>query len=136
MSWDIAVFACESVPPPMKQMPKDWRGAVLGSQKEVREKISACLPQVNWRDPTWGMLDGDGFSFEFNVGRDEPNDGFMIHVRGGGDAVAALDRLAIHSGWFFVDCSQGEWIHHCADRQAGWTGFQNYRDRVIRDDQR
>jgi hypothetical protein len=130
MSWDISVMASTSPPPPVEQMPSDWRGDCLGSQVEVRAKISAVLPQVDWSDPSWGTIEGDGFSFEFNVGK-EPSDGFMIHVRGGGPAVAKLLELAESTGWYLLDCSQGEWFHHCKNPDAGWIGFQAYRDRVI-----
>jgi hypothetical protein len=131
MSWDVSVFAAPQPPPPVAEMPDDWRGAVLGTAREVRDKVSACLPDVDWSDPTWGIYDGGQFSFEFNLGRDEANDGFMVHVRGGGYALAPLQRLAERWGWYLLDCSQGEWLHHCAEAEAGWQGFQAYRDRVL-----
>lgn len=131
MSWDISVMASSTPPPPVEQMPRDWRGDLLGSQAEIRQKISTVLTGVNWSDLTWGLYDGDGYSFEFNMGKDDPSDGFMIHVHGGGQAVSALLRLSEKSGWFMLDCSQGEWLHHCEDQEAGWKGFQAYRDRVI-----
>jgi hypothetical protein len=77
------------------------------------------------------MFDGDGFSSEFNMGKKDPSDGFMIHVRGGGPVVTKLLELAASTGWFLLDCSQGEWLHHCKDPDAGWIGFQAYRDRVL-----
>ena len=131
MSWDVSVFAAPQPPPPVAEMPNDWRGAVPGSTREGRYKTSACLPGVDWSDPTWGIYDGGQFSFEFNIGRDEPNDGFMVHVRGGGDALAPLLGLAERWGWYLLDCSQGEWLHHSAEAEAGWQGFQAFRDRVL-----
>ena len=131
MSWDISVMASSSPPLPVEQMPSDWCGVSLGSQADLREKISTVLPQVDWSDPTWGIFDGDGFSFEFNMGKQDPSDGFMIHVRGGGPAVTKLLELGASTGWFLLDCSQGEWLHHCKDPDAGWVGFQAYRDHVL-----
>jgi hypothetical protein len=131
MSWDISVVASPAPPPLVEQLPRDWRGEVLGSQAEVREKISTVLPETDWRDPTWGIFEGDGFSLEFNMGSEEPSDGFMIHVRGGGPAVTNLLRLAELTGWYLLDCSQGEWLHHCKDPEAGWVGFQAFRDKVF-----
>jgi hypothetical protein len=130
MSWDILVVGLSTPPPRVEQMPRDWRGEALGSPVEVREKISAVLPEVDWSDPTWGILVRDGFSFEFNVGGKHPSDGFMVHVRGG-PAVAQLLRLAEKTGWYLLDLSQMEWLHHCKDPEAGWVGFQAYRDRAI-----
>ena len=132
MSWDISVFAAHEPPPPVAEMPQDWRPGVLGTAADVRSKISACLPEVDWSDPKWGTYDGDGFSFEFNVGREDPIDGFMIHVRGGGNAVSALLHLSNECNWYLLDASQGEWLHHCKDAEAGWNEFQAYRNRVLR----
>jgi hypothetical protein len=131
MSWDVSVVAAKSPPLRVAEMPDDWRGELLGSAAEVRSKISACLPTVDWSDVTWGIYEGDGFSFEFNVGSKDPSDGFMIHVRGGGDAITPLLELSERWGWYLLDCSQGEWLHHCSEAGAGWQGFQAYRDRVM-----
>lgn len=131
MSWDVSVFGASTPPPPVSEMPNDWRGTSLGLGAAVREQISACIPDVDWSDPTWGHFRGDGFSFEFNMGQKEPLDGFMIHVRGGGDAVATLLRLAERAKWYLLDCSEGEWLHHCSNPEAGWEEFQAYRDRML-----
>lgn len=132
MSWDVSVFAAKVPPPPVSEMRDDWRGELLGTAAEVRAKISECLSEVDWTDPTWGIYEGNGFSLEFNTGRKDPSNGFMVHVRGGGNAVAAILRLADCEGWYLLDCSQGEWIHHCSDAEAGWEEFQTYRDEVLR----
>ena len=131
MSWDVSVFAAKVAPPPVQDMPDDWKGDVLGTRADVRAKITACLPTVAWSDPTWGTFEGEGFCYEFNVGLEDPCDGFMIHVRGGGDAVAPLLDLAQRWGWYLLDTSQGEWMHHCPEAGAGWQGFQAYRDAVL-----
>jgi hypothetical protein len=132
MSWDVSVIAAKVPPPPVAEIPDGWKGDILGSADEVRRRITACLSAVDWSDPTWGLYHGEGFSFEFNVGSKEPSEGFMIHIRGGGNAVAPLLQLAERWGWYLLDCSQGEWLHHCSEAEAGWQGFQAYRDRVLR----
>jgi hypothetical protein len=113
-------------------MPDSWRGEPLGSQAEVRAKISDCIAGVDWSDPTWGIFDGDGYSYEFNMGTEEPCDSVMVHVRGSGSAVAPLLELGRRCNWYLLDTSQGEWMHHCDSVEAGWEGFQAFRDRAIR----
>src|SRR5262245_19632633 len=120
MSWDVLIFAAKQPPPPTAEMPDGWRGESMGSGDEIRASISACLPVVDWSDPTWGIYDGGGFSYEFNLGGEEPKESFMVHVRGGGDAVTPLLHLAARCGWYLLDCSAGEWLHHCSEPQAGW----------------
>ena len=131
MSWDILVQAAKFSPPPVAEMPKDWHGDVLGTGDEVRAKISLAIPGVNWTDPTWGVFDGDGFYFEFNMGKKESCDNFMIHVHGGGDAVSLLLYLAEQCGWYLLDTSEGEWLHRMPNAEKGWKGFQVFRDGVL-----
>ena len=112
-------------------MPSDWKGSAFGTRQELRKQISACLPGVDWSDPEWGEYEGTGFSLEFNIGSKDPSYGFMVHVRGAGDAVTELLKIAETYDWYVLDTSQGEWLHHCADHEAGWKGFQEYRNRVL-----
>lgn len=106
-------------------MPDSWRGEPLGSQAEVRAKITDCIAGVDWSDPAWGVFHGDGYSYEFNTGTDEPCDSVMVHVRGGGSAVAPLLELGRRCDWNLLDTSQGEWMHHCNSAEAGWEGFKH-----------
>lgn len=55
----------------------------------------------------------------------------MVHVRGGGQALPPLLELGTRWGWYLLDCSQCEWLHHCESMEAGWQGAQAYRDRVV-----
>jgi len=77
------------------------------------------------------MLNGDGFSIEFNVGDDDPIDNMMLHVRGGGDAIAAIMSFVTPMGWSALDCSTGEFLDPAAPSDEGWKGFRAYRDKVI-----
>ncbi|CAN5840263.1 hypothetical protein BH23PLA1_BH23PLA1_20340 [soil metagenome] len=129
MSWDVLVCAAKEPPPPYSEM-DDWQGEPLGTRDEVRSRISAELPEVDWADPAGGVHEGDGFSYEFRLGSDEPCQDFMVHVRGDGDAVAPLLRLIERWGWYLFDLSESEWLHHCSEADLGWKGFQAYRDRV------
>jgi hypothetical protein len=52
----------------------------------------------------------------------------MVHVRGGDRAVAPLLQLADRCGWYMLDSSQPEWLHHASDVEAGWRSFQEFRD--------
>lgn len=131
MSWDVLVSGAKSPPPCVADMPDDWHGNILGATDDVRQRITASFPNTDWTDPSWGIFEGDGFSFEFSIGSKDQSDGFMIHVRGGGSAVPSLLKLAESNQWYLLDCSQGEWLHHCTDPEAGWSGFKAYRDRVL-----
>lgn len=82
---------------------------------------------------------------EIDLGTDDPVDSIMLHVRGaGGDALAAVFRIAGALGCRALDCSTGDLVTsgiHSADRSgddsgdhtgdhSGWRAFQEFRDRV------
>jgi hypothetical protein len=133
MSWDVMVFDLGENPPPIGEMGADFKPKSLGPVSELRRKLSLHFSNINWSDPSWGVYDGDGFSVEFSVGKEQMSDGFMIHVRGSGNAIAALLKFSIPNGWSLFDCSTGDFIDHQSPSDSGWVGFQNYRDRVIKD---
>ena len=133
MSWDVVVFNFHGNPPAdLSALPNDYVLDPLGLAAAVRHAISQTFPQVDWSDPVWGMYLGDGFTFEFNTGKEDPIMTIMIHVRGGGDAVAALLQLAVPNQWTLFDCSTSEFIDLTEPSQVGWEGFQAYRDTVIK----
>ena len=93
MSWTVSALCVWPLPDDPAYEPPP-----LGTGDEVRSRISAHLPGVDWSDPTWGLYAGDGFTFEFSVGPEEPLVSFAVHVRGGGDAIADLLRFAVPAG--------------------------------------
>jgi hypothetical protein len=131
MSWDVMVFNYHGNPP-KDISPSDEGGSdPLGPAAAVREAIARTLPGVDWSDPIWGIYMGDGFTLEFNTGKDDPITAIMVHVHGGGDAIAALLRFAIPNRWSLLDCSTSEFIDPSNPSQEGWEGFQAYRDRIV-----
>jgi hypothetical protein len=111
----------------VSQIPDDFELPVLGSAAEVRERIHQVLQAVDWDDPEWGRLEGMGWSMELNLGRDDPADSLMLHVRGGGDgAVEAVQLVAGALDADPVDMSTGAPVV-----PAGWEEWQLYRDRTI-----
>jgi hypothetical protein len=104
----------------------------LGPGDAVRAAISNALPGVDWTDPTWGLYGGNGFSIEFNTGDGPILDGIMLHVRGGGDAIAAMLTFALPNQWSLLDCSTSEFLDPASPSQAGWEGFQAYRDSLFK----
>jgi hypothetical protein len=131
MSWDIVAFASDTLPPKVANMPDDWRGLALGPSAEVRAAINECFPETDWTAPNWGLWAGTGYSFEFNIGKEEPCEHRMLHARGGGDAITRPLDFSKKTGCYLLDCSQREWIHQREDKEAGWIGFQQYREYIL-----
>lgn len=132
MSWDVMIFKLRGETPPSLDQLDESDLAPLGPAAEVRGGISALLLGVDWSDPTWGQYLSDGYSIEFNVGNDDPIAHMMLHVRGGGDATAAIVSFARPLGWAALDCSTSEFLDLDNPSQEGWEAFQAFRDRAIK----
>src|SRR5882724_2748444 len=93
MSWDVMIFDFGGKTPPVDEI-QEADMAPLGPADEVRRRIAELPGGVDWSDPMWGLYRNDGYSIEFSVGEEEPVTHMMLHVRGGGDAIAAIIRFA------------------------------------------
>ncbi len=131
MSWDLIIFnTCGKAPPPLEQLQEsDYEP--LGPAVEVRQRIAALLPGVDWTDTSWGIYEGDGFSIEFNVD-DDPIGNMMLHIRGGSDAISALVTICQSNSWSALDCSTSEFLDLQNPSHEEWAGFQAIRDKVLK----
>lgn len=101
MSWDIFAMDVPGEFKSVEEIPFDFQPKSLGTRSAVISKIKQVIPTADFSDPAWGLIDGDDWSIEVNVGRDEECDCVTLHVRGGDEAVAAvasiLDGLGIRA---------------------------------------
>ena len=131
MSWDVMIFNTRSkAPPPLEQF-EESDYPPLGPAAEVRQRISALLPGVDWTDTTCGIYQGDGFSIEFNVD-DDPIENMMLYVRGSGDAISQIATICQSNGWSALDCTTSEFLDLQNPSQEGWKGYQSYCDKVLK----
>ncbi len=131
MSWDVLVLNYAGSPPSdLADLPKDHEPDALGSADYVRDQISRYLPGVDWSDPTWGLYGENGFSIEFNTGKDDPVDSIMLHVRGD-DAIPTMLRFAIPCSWSLLDCSTGKFIDPENPSRESSDRHQQFRDHAV-----
>ncbi len=126
MSWDVFIFSSDP-----RLLSEGAKLPSLGGAGEVRNKISKSLPAVNWKDPAWGVLEGKGWSIEFNHQTNGVTDCIMLLVRGGGDPVTSIAKLCQDNGWVALDSSNGELLNLNAPSSNSWQEFQGYRDHVV-----
>ncbi len=113
------------------EISNDYRPNPLGPRSELIDRIRKMLPDANFKDPTWGIFDGPGFSIEFNKGSKEICDSFMLHVRGGGSAMTVVGRLLQHLAVRGIDCQTGDFFVHDAAEES-FAKWQTFRDQVVR----
>ena len=130
MSWDVLVLNYEGSPPADDDMEEE--SDLLGKPAAVRKAISRHLEGVDWSEPTWGIYEGEDFTIEFSMGKNDPVDAIMLHVRGAGDAIAAMLQFANPNKWSLFDCSTSEFLDPENPSSEGWEGFQEFRDKAMK----
>lgn len=133
MSWDITVQRFGKEYASVAEIPDDEQCSVLGSSAEVRAAISRFFPAVDWTDSTWGIFESDYGSVEFNMGTDEQNSGFMMHVRASNQVIPIIVAMCLSERWQALDCSEGVLLEKASDPAAGLDGWAAYRNQVVGD---
>jgi hypothetical protein len=131
MSWDI--FAMDTPPgvQSVSEIPDDFRPRSLGSRSAVISKIQQIVPTADFSDPLWGLIDGDDWSIEVNLGKDEDCDGFALHVRGGEAAVGAVASILDGLGIRAIDAQTGEFFVSGPSAIESFRKWTAYRDHVV-----
>ncbi|WP_405110819.1 hypothetical protein MHH28_01510 [Paenibacillus sp. FSL K6-1217] len=131
MSWDVLIMkvkydfeAPEEEQPPVPP---------LGQRDDIIAKLTRAIPQLDYHDKAWGILEGEGFSIEFNTGDEELVDSIMLHVRGGGEVMNTLRLICETLEAYALDTSDTGYIDFEQPEAAeqSWEQFQKYRDKVI-----
>lgn len=132
MSWDVTVQRfSRGEYSAIEDIPEDERCAPLGSRVEVQAVISKFFPGTDWSDPAWGNYESAEGSIEFNMGKDEPNTGFMMHVRGSSAVVPAMVAMCRQERWQALDCSNGAFLEKIGDPTAGLEQWAAYRNQIV-----
>ena len=130
MSWDISIHDFPASATTVEEISNDFRPEPLGSRSQVISDILAVVPDVDFSDPAWGMLHRATFSIEFNMGSEEICDGFMLHVRGGEDAMLLIDHLLKALGRRGIDCQSGDFFS-LTNGERTFVEWRQFRDRVV-----
>jgi len=132
MSWDISIMKFSRRYQSSDEIPKDEKPLVLGSLEHVHECVLAEFPGTDWSDPTWGVWDASVGSIEFNLGKNDPAESMMLHVRAGSEVVPAIVHLCLVNGWQGIDCGTGDFIEQSQDPVGGLEAWASFRDQLIR----
>jgi hypothetical protein len=82
MSWDVCVQDLPKGVKTVKEISTDFMPRALGKRAELIQRIRDIVPEVEFADPSWGQLEGDGYSIEINIGDCDVVKSFAIHARG------------------------------------------------------
>lgn len=131
MSWDVSIMKFSQPYTSIQDIPDDETPLPIGSQAQVHAAVTKHFPGTDWSDAAWGIFDSPFGSVEFNLGKDDPAESMMLHVRASNEIIAPIVAMCVEAGWNALDCSTGELLETADDPTAGLEGWRAYRDRVI-----
>ena len=127
MSWDVLLLRVPDGCASIAELPDDFVGEPLGAPEQIVDALRRALPSIDLSDRTWGVLEADDYSIEFNIGRDEPCTAVMLHVRGPESVIVPIEAVCDQTGWSAFDTSTGARIDFAADPARGlrsWIAFR------------
>ncbi|HKP25354.1 MAG TPA: hypothetical protein VJV39_15915 [Dongiaceae bacterium] len=114
----------------MDEIPSDFKPKPLGNRAAVIARIKRIVPTANFSDPSWGVIEKDGWSIELDVGEDEICKDFAFHVRGDGDeAVEVVARILDGLGIRGFDPQAGRLFVPGPNAIASFNAWRALRDK-------
>jgi len=127
MSWDILIINSSK---PVDFGKDEW--ANFESRTSTIKNIQQIFPDINWSDPSWGVLNNKRAVIEFNVGnKEDMGNTFMLHVRGGQNPTSEIVRLCQEFDWIAFDISGEKFIDNNQPTLDSFKQWESYRDKVI-----
>lgn len=102
----------------------------LGSRDDVVHTMSMIFPDADFTDESWGILDCEGYSIEFNIPEESHITSIMLHVRGDNRALAAIKKICDETKWKAMD---EDIINFENKPERGLEQWQMFRQQVIND---
>ncbi|HLL52419.1 MAG TPA: hypothetical protein VK447_02675 [Myxococcaceae bacterium] len=116
MSWQVLLMELPAEAQCMKQVPLDYRTDSLGDRALLASRLEEALPGVEFEDPSWGAINGDGFSIQIDLGEQSEVDSVTLHVQGGGsDAFKTIWDATRALGVRALDVTTGELLNFSQD---------------------
>lgn len=102
-TWDLMILSFDGhAPIPPASFRAGHGPRVMGSAEQVRRAVDDALADVDWSDPSCGVLDA-GPSFELDLGRAPVLTGFVVRVRESRGAASLIAHMCLVNGWAALD---------------------------------
>jgi hypothetical protein len=130
MSWDILVQDMPAEAKVVADIPDHFKPKPLGLRSELISRIVALVPEADFSDPSWGLIDGPDFSIEVSLGPQETVSGFSFHVRGGDAAAGLVSEILASLSLRAFDTTTGEFFQPSTAVES-LRKWRAYRDRAV-----
>jgi len=129
MSWDVTFMKFSKEVNKIEDIDESMIEE-LGSRENVVNIISKVFPDADFTDKSWGILDREGYSIEFNLPEESNISSIMLHVRGDNRALVAIKKICDETKWKAMD---EDIINFENEPERGLEQWQMYRQQVIND---
>ena len=133
MSWDIIVQDLPEGIESVDELGDDYEPVLIGRRSEIISKIKEVVPMSDFGDPSWGVIECDGFSVEVSMGDDEECKWFCLHIRGGGEAVGMVADILEKLDLQAIDPQSDSGIFNREEAKESLKRWRDYRDKVMGD---
>ena len=131
MSWDIIAQDLPASVTSVEDISDDFQPKPIGNRAQLITQIQQVVPQVDFTDPSWGIIEGDDWSIEVSMGDEEFCNSIAFHVRGGDGAIGAvsvmLDKLKLRA----INCQSNDFFTAGPESLESFQAWCRYRDRVV-----
>jgi len=131
VSFDVFV---QDLPPDARtvaDIPDDFVPKPIGRRADIMAGILRAAPATSFADPTWGVIDGPGYSIEVNIGPEEELSGFAFHVRGGDEALFVVADILRELRLRAVAPGTDSGFFEPSELGAAYSAWQAYRRQVV-----
>jgi hypothetical protein len=105
---------------------------LIGNRTDIIMAIQSVIPSADFSNPSWGVIDGDGWSIEINVGDKEECKGFAFHVRGGEAACGVIDAILTRLNLRAIDPgSETGFFVASPEAARSFEKWRRYRNQII-----
>ncbi|HSP17510.1 MAG TPA: hypothetical protein VLV78_22385 [Thermoanaerobaculia bacterium] len=125
MSWDIFIQQFPDGARTVSEIPDTFTAGPIGRRSDLIAKIRSVLPDADFTDPAWGVLDGHDYTIEFGLGDEDPLYGITLHVRGSDAVLPSVTKVIDALGLRAIDSWTGEFFDPgvAAHSLARWRNY-------------
>jgi hypothetical protein len=131
MSFDVFVQDLPSHALSVADIPDDFKPQPIGQRSDVMAGIIRAAPEADFSDPNWGVIVGDNYSIEINIGPEDPLKGFAFHIRGDQQALFIVGSILAELGLRAIAPGTDSGFFDLGELQVAYSQWQQYRKQIV-----